>query len=75
MKWQKRLRFAIAVFVVVFAAVVVVSLRRGRTGQTPPADLKKRDDKAVTQGGAGNITNSEKGKVTFTRIANPSLAQ
>jgi lipopolysaccharide export system protein LptA len=66
MRWQQRLRFAIAIFVVVFAAVVVVSLRRGHSTQTPPPEVKKRDDKAVTQGGAGEITNSEKGKVTFS---------
>lgn len=67
MKWQKRLRLAIAVFVVVFAAVVVVSLRRGHSTQTAAPEIKKRDDKGlVTQGGAGHITNSEKGKVTFS---------
>lgn len=66
MKWQKRLRVAIAIFVVVFAAVVVVSLRRGRSTQTPPPAVQKRDDKAVTQGGPGEIKNSEKGKVTFS---------
>ena len=50
MKWQKRLRFAIAIFVVVFAAVVLVSLRRGRPTQTAPPEVKKRDPKATTQG-------------------------
>src|SRR5262245_27537909 len=66
MKWQKRLRVAIAIFVVVFAAVVVVSPRRGHSTQTPAPEVKKRDDKAVTEGGVGDITNSEKGKVTFS---------
>ena len=66
MKWQKRLRFAIAIFVVVFAAVVAVSLRRGRPTQTTPPEVKKRDPKATTQGGEGKIENTERGKVTFS---------
>ncbi len=66
MRWQKLLRFAIAIFVVVFAGVVAVSLRRGHSSQTPPPEVKKRDEKAVTQGGAGEIRNSEKGKETFS---------
>ena len=37
MRWQKQLRFAIALFVVIFAAVVVVSLRKGQTSAAPPA--------------------------------------
>ena len=44
MKWQKRLRLAIALFVVVFAAVVVVSLRRGPTG----ADRRPRTSRSAT---------------------------
>ena len=65
MRWQKRLRFAIAVFVVIFAAVVVVSLRRGQI-PVAPAEVKKRDPNAVTQGGAGDVTTAEKGKTTFS---------
>lgn len=53
-------------FVVVFAAVVVVSLRRGHSTQTPLPGVQKRDDKAQSQGGEGEIKNSEKGKVTFS---------
>jgi lipopolysaccharide export system protein LptA len=63
MRWQKRLRFAIAAFVVVFAAIVVVSLRRGhqqpRQKMALPANI---DPKAVTQGGAGEVTNQSRGQ-------------
>ena len=46
--WRKRLRFAIALFVVVFAAVVVLQLRKGHKPAPPPAAApKKLDDKAV----------------------------
>ena len=64
--WRKRLRFALALFVVVFAAVVAVSLRRGHRPSTPalkaPANL---DPNVATQGGPGNYTNTKEGKVTF----------
>src|SRR6185437_3728283 len=63
MRWQKRLRFAIAAFVVVFAAIVVVSLRRGhqqpRQKMALPANI---DPKALTQGGAGEVTNQSRGQ-------------
>src|ERR1700730_5591432 len=66
--WRKRLRVAIALFVVVFAAVVGVLLRRGHkpAGQalTAPANL---DPKAVIQtGGPGEFTLRKEGKVTFS---------
>jgi lipopolysaccharide export system protein LptA len=65
--WQKRVRLGIAVFVVIFAAVVVVSLSRGRkpAAQTVarPANL---DPSAVVQTqGSGDYTHRKEGKVTF----------
>ena len=64
--WQKRLRLAIALFVVVFAALVVVSLRKGHKppaqGIVKPPDL---DPLAVTQGGAGNVQTSKEGKIAL----------
>ena len=54
--WQKRLRLAIALFVAIFAVMVVVSLRRGReaTKQTaaPPPQLPKD---VVSTGGKGHV--------------------
>ena len=67
MRWQKRLRLAIAVFVVVFAAVVVVSVRRGRHRAPPPLPPKKIDDKAAVQTtGSGNFTRQTEGKTAFS---------
>jgi lipopolysaccharide export system protein LptA len=59
--WQKRLRLAIALFVVIFAAVVVVSLRRGRPA-APPVLPKKMDEKAVAEGGRGHVDTRTEGK-------------
>ena len=67
MRWRKQLRLAIALFVVAFAALVVVSLRRGQ--QKPAADAlapKTLDPAAVIQGGAGVAERTEKGKTAFS---------
>lgn len=67
MRWQKRLRLAIALFVVVFAAVVVVSLRRGRQGNTAAPPPKKLDEKAAVQtSGSGSFTRQTEGKTAFS---------
>lgn len=68
--WRKRLRFAIALFVVIFAAVVVVSLRKGRKPATPAAAApRKLDDQAVVNNlgkGTYEVHDPRKeGKVTF----------
>ena len=47
--WQKKLRLAIALFVVIFAAMVVVSLRKGRATNTTPPPPAKLDPNAVIQ--------------------------
>lgn len=64
--WQKRLRLAIALFVVVFAAVVAVSLRKGHKpppqALTAPANI---DPNVVTYTrGTGEYTVTKEGKVT-----------
>src|SRR4051812_10088800 len=64
--WQKRLRVAIALFVVVFAAVVVVSLRRGRMPSSTPPTAPKGDPDAITQGSAGVFTQSQQGKTAVS---------
>ncbi len=68
--WQKRLRLAIALFVVVFAAAVGVSLRRGHKPAGPPATVpQKLDAKAVVNNlgeGTYEVHDPRKeGKVTF----------
>ena len=61
--WQKRLRLAIALFVAVFAIMVVVSVRRGReaTKRTvvPPPQLEKG---VLTKGGEGHVDTRNEGK-------------
>ena len=69
MKWQKRLRLAIGLFVVVFAAAVAVSLRRGHRspdqGLLAPKKLESGDT-VVSQTPQGGTHESRKeGKVTF----------
>ncbi|HEX6464854.1 MAG TPA: LptA/OstA family protein [Vicinamibacterales bacterium] len=61
MRWQKVLRLAIALFVVAFAALVVVSLRHGRR-QGPPPTLDVKDKAAVLLGGKGHFIQFKKGK-------------
>lgn len=50
---------------VAFAAVVVVSLTKGRQPATPVA-LTKKDPDAIFQGGAGNFEQKTAGKVSFS---------
>lgn len=64
--WQKRLRLVIALFVVVFAAMLVVSLRKGRPASTTVAVPKKIDPEAITQGGRGSVDTRTEGKRGFS---------
>jgi len=64
-RWQKRLRAAIAVFVVAFAAFVVVSLRHGGRFSPPPkVDLKSKP--WTVQSGPGHYTQEKTGKAQFS---------
>ena len=65
MRWNKILRFAIAVFVVGFAAWLVVSFRRGHTRAADVANLKRSDPNAVVEGHAGEDIRLNNGKVAF----------
>ena len=47
--WQKKLRFGIALFVVIFAAALVVSLRKGRSTNVAPPPPAKLDPAAIVQ--------------------------
>ena len=65
--WQKRLRYAIAVFVVAFAAIVAVSMRRGRPEVTSPSATPKPPGGAVLYSpGEGTYTVTKDGKPTYS---------
>src|SRR6478735_7320296 len=64
--WRKRLRLAIALFVVIFAIVVGVSLRKGRKPVAPPKAGQTIDPNAVVQSqGPTDFELRKEGKVTF----------
>ncbi len=72
MRWQKVLRLAIALFVVGFAALVVVSLRHARRPSPPaPVDLKNHPE--IMRGGEGHVLQYNKGadsvSITFGNVA------
>jgi lipopolysaccharide export system protein LptA len=65
--WQKRLRYAIAVFVVAFAAIVAVSMRRGRPEATGALVPEKAPGGAVLYSpGEGTYTVTKDGKPTYS---------
>jgi lipopolysaccharide export system protein LptA len=66
LRWQKILRIAIALFVVAFAAVVVVSLRRARRPAAPAAALDMKKDAPVIQSGKGHFSQYKQGKEAVT---------
>jgi lipopolysaccharide export system protein LptA len=64
-RWQKQLRLAIAVFVVGFAILVGVSMRRGRRA-TPPPSMDIKGQAAQMESGPGHYTQEQKGKAEFS---------
>src|SRR5436305_11033028 len=67
--WRKRLRSAIAVFVVLFAAVVGVSLRRGQTQRAvAPGPATHVDPNAQIQNTSGGIYERTHGGQTVVSI-------
>jgi lipopolysaccharide transport protein LptA len=65
--WQKRLRFAIALFVVVFAAAVALSLRKGHRSTPTAMQAPKSDDKAVlVNPSGGEYTGNKAGKANYS---------
>ncbi len=65
--WRKRLRLAIALFVVLFAAVVVLSLFRGRTRKAEPLPAARIDPNATVENRAGaTYQRTQQGKTVFS---------
>jgi lipopolysaccharide export system protein LptA len=72
--WQKRLRLAIALLVVVFAGMVVVSLRHGHKRRATSATVLRSDPKATIENrGGGVYERSSEGKTTFSLKFDRSL--
>ena len=67
MRWQKAARLSIAVFIVVFAGIVFLALRKSGSVQ-PKAETLKIDDKPIAQtlGGADWKRVDKAGKVLFS---------
>jgi lipopolysaccharide export system protein LptA len=63
LRWQKALRLAIAAFVVIFAAVVAVSFRRGGAKTAAPPPLKKLGTDVLSESGRGAVETMDKGKI------------
>jgi lipopolysaccharide export system protein LptA len=69
MRWQRVARLGIAVFVIVFAGVVFVAMRRGRS--VPPANdapVLRTDDNAISEdrGGIYEYTKADKTQAKIT---------
>jgi LPS export ABC transporter protein LptC/lipopolysaccharide transport protein LptA len=66
MSWQKKARFAIAAFVIVFITIVVVALRQ-RKGPPPAAAVPERRDKdcILENTHSGEVKQSKDGKIVF----------
>jgi lipopolysaccharide export system protein LptA len=66
MNWQKKARFAIAAFVVVFVGIVIVALRDRKAVPQSGAVPARKDTKAVVENTAGGkVEQVKEGRVTF----------
>jgi lipopolysaccharide export system protein LptA len=66
MRWQKPVRLALAVFVVAFAIIVTLALRRGKD-VVPNAPVERQNPAATTETrGGGNFQRGEAGKTPLS---------
>ncbi len=66
MSWQKNARLAIAVFVIVFVAIVFVALRQRKTAPAAVADPVRKDKDCILENTTGGHVESVKeGRVVF----------
>src|SRR6476469_10779287 len=67
MSWQKNARVAIAAFVIVFIAIVVVALRHRKPPPATAAVPERRDKDCVLENNqSGEVEQSKDGKVVFS---------
>jgi len=66
MPWQKRARFAIAVFVVIFVAIVVVALRNRKPPPVAGAVPERQDKDCILENtSGGHVESSKDGKIVW----------
>lgn len=66
MVWQKRARFAIAIFVVIFVAVVIVALRHRKAPPVSAAIPERRDKDCILENTTGgHVEDTKDGKIVF----------
>jgi len=66
MTWQKKARFAIAAFVIVFIAIVVVALRQRKAPPPSVAVPERRDKDCILENTqSGEVKQSKDGKIVF----------
>jgi lipopolysaccharide transport protein LptA len=66
MSWQRKARIAIAAFVIVFIAIVVVALRQRKGPPTTAAVPERRDKDCILENTqSGEVTQSKDGKIVF----------
>jgi LPS export ABC transporter protein LptC len=64
MRWQKAARLAIVAFVIVFAAIVLVTMRRRAAAPETVAEITRGDEEAVVENpGGANYSRTEGGKL------------
>lgn len=67
MAWQKRARFAIAIFVVIFVAIVIVALRNRKPPPVAAAIPQRQDKDCILENtDSGHVESSKDGKVVFS---------
>ena len=67
MTWQKKARFAIAAFVIVFIAIVAIALRQRQAPPAAAAVPERRDKDCILENmQGGEIKQSKDGKIVFS---------
>src|SRR6476620_5157798 len=66
MSWQKKARLAIAMFVIVFVAIVFIALRQRKTAPTAVADPVRKDKDCILENTTGgHVESIKEGRVVF----------
>jgi lipopolysaccharide export system protein LptA len=66
MRWQKVARFAIAVFVVIFAGFVFLAMRKRASAPATPEEVRRADPKAIVESEGGEWTRTKNDRVAIS---------